>query len=187
MLTCYSLLPSLDIEKLSLTVNPLELECFRIYPLALHLTCDNGAFESNDSEVVTVGSLDNDHIPYLYALTGAIAEDGLAGILETNLEQILILLLTDSLQPVIHLKLAAALTIGAIHLAGLRTLHYTTSGAVVSLYLIRFCHTLKNILLTRSQNSIFELTFLSIMATTFSILVIDFVQKLLPTLHAILS
>jgi len=117
MLTSDRLLPSLDIEKLGLTVDPLELECLRIDPLALHLTAYDRAFEGHDAEIMAVGCLDDHEVAGLHALTGAIAIYSLAGILETDLEIVLVLFLIDSLKPVIYLQLAASLTVVALHLS----------------------------------------------------------------------
>ena len=96
MLTCNRLLPFLDIEKFGLSVDLLELESLRIYPLALHLTSNDRTFESDDAEVVTVGSLHYHKVSGLDALARGIAVYSLAGVLEANLKVILHLFLADA-------------------------------------------------------------------------------------------
>ena len=131
MFTGNSLLPFLDIELFGLPVNLLELVCLGIDLLALHLMRHNRPFQCHDTQIMTRSRLHNDNIAHLYALTRRVAIYAFARILETHLEIILILLLAYSFQPVIHLKLAAALTIGTVHLAIAGMLHHATSRAVI--------------------------------------------------------
>ena len=131
MLTCNSLLPLLYIELLSLTIYSLELICLRIYSLALHLSADNRSLQGNNTKVMTIRSLDNHKISGLDALTGCVAVYSLAGVLEAHFEELIELFLINALKPIIHLKLAAALTIVALNFASLRTLYCTASRAVI--------------------------------------------------------
>jgi hypothetical protein len=86
---------------------------------------------------VAICSLHYDQVTGLDALTGRVLVYSLSGILETYLEVVLELFLTDSCKPVIYFKLAAALTIGAVHLTAFIALYYATARTVISL---RFHH-----------------------------------------------
>ena len=107
-----------------------------------------------------------------------------ARILKAYLKELVELLLVYSLEPVIHLKLATSLTVVALNLTIGGTFYRTASRAVI---LLRFVHIFKNILLTRSVKSILELTFLSIIDTTFSISATEREQNFLPHRPAILT
>jgi hypothetical protein len=76
---------------------------------------------------MSVGSLYYDQITCLDALTRSVLEYSLTGILEANFEVILILLLIHACKPVIYLKLAAALTVGAVQLSCLCTFYDTAA------------------------------------------------------------
>jgi hypothetical protein len=80
---------------------------------------------------MSIGSLHNDHITSLDALTGCVTVYSLAGILETYFKKLLELLLIHPLQPVIYFKLAAARTIITVQLTTFRTLYRTSSGAII--------------------------------------------------------
>ena len=133
MLTCDRFLPLLYIEKLCLAVDLLEFICFRIHSLAFHLAAHNRSFESHDTQVVAVGGLDNHHVSHLDALSGRIPVDTFSGILEAHLEIILVLFLVYPREPVIDLKLAAALTICTLNLATLTPLDYASARTVIFL------------------------------------------------------
>jgi hypothetical protein len=133
MLTCDGFLPCFDIKQLGLAVDPLELKGFRINPFALHLTTHDRALESHDTEVMAVGSFHNDEVAGLYTLTGSIAIDSLAGILEADLIKAIVLLLINPCKPIIYLKLAAALPIGTLQFSGIHPLYHTSAGAVIFL------------------------------------------------------
>jgi hypothetical protein len=127
MLAGYRLLPSFYVEKLGLAIYPLELECLRIYPLALHLAAYDRSLESHDAQVMSVGSLHDDKVSGLYALTGTVTVDTFPCILETDFKIVLVLLLVDAGKPVIHFQLAASLTIVAINLSAVKTFYSATS------------------------------------------------------------
>jgi hypothetical protein len=76
---------------------------------------------------MTVCRLDNNEITGLDALTGLIAINALTGILESDLEIVLVLLLIHTCKPVIDLKLAATLAICTIKLARLFALYGATA------------------------------------------------------------
>jgi hypothetical protein len=82
---------------------------------------------------MAIRSLYDNHIAGLYALARGIAEYSLAGILEADFKEVLILLLIHSLKPVIDLQLTASLSICTFQLTGFLSFHDTTTGTVVSL------------------------------------------------------
>ena len=133
MFTCNSFLPLFYIEKLRLTVYLLELISFGVDSLALHLTAHYRSFQSHDTKVVAVGSLDYHHVSHLDALSGRIPVDTFSGILEAHLEIILVLFLIYPRKPVIDLKLAAPLTVCTLDLATLGPLDYTSARTVIFL------------------------------------------------------
>ena len=138
MLTGNRLLPSFNIKKFGLPIYLLELVSLGIYSLAFHLTRHYRTLEGHDAQIVSVGSLDNDEVSGLYALTGCIPVDALARILETHLEKLLVLLLAHAGKPVVDLELATTLTVVAVDLSRLAALHCTSSGAVI--FLVFFFH-----------------------------------------------
>ena len=127
MLAGNRFLPSFDVEKLGLAVDPLELKGLWIYPLALHLTSDNRSFKGNDAQVVSVCRFYDDEVSGLYALSRSVLVDSLAGVLETDLEIVVELLLVYSFKPVIYLELAAASAIGAFHLTDIVPFYLTAA------------------------------------------------------------
>jgi hypothetical protein len=82
---------------------------------------------------MTIGSLNDDHITYLDALTGRIAVYAFASILESYFKKLIILFLVHSSKPVVNLEFTTALTIAAIKLAAFITLYRTASGAIIFL------------------------------------------------------
>jgi hypothetical protein len=76
---------------------------------------------------MSIGSLHNDQVTGLDALSGSIAIDSLTGILEAHFKKLIELLLIDTMKPVIHLELTTALTIVAFNLARLASLYSTSS------------------------------------------------------------
>ena len=76
---------------------------------------------------MSVGSFYDDQITCLDALSRSVLEYSLTGILETDLEEILILFLIHACKPVIYLKLTAALTVGAVQLSCLCTFYDTAA------------------------------------------------------------
>jgi hypothetical protein len=133
MLARNGLLPPFDIEKLGLAVNPLELECLRIDPLAFHLTAYNRAFKGHYAQIMAICSLDDDKVTCPDALTRSILVYTLSCILETDFKKVLELLLTHSCKPVIDFKLAAPLTVCTLDLATLGPLDYTSARTVIFL------------------------------------------------------
>ena len=88
--------------------------------------------------------LDDHQVAGLDALAGAVDIDPFPGILEPDLEQVVVLLLADAFQPVVDFQLAAALTVGATGLAGPFRLGYrTTPETVVTDIFIDRCVHLK--------------------------------------------
>jgi hypothetical protein len=127
MLARNGLLPPFDVEKLGLAVNPLELECLRIDPLAFHLTAYNRSFKGHYAQIMAICSLDDDKVTCPDALTRSILVYTLSCILETDFKKVLELLLTHSCKPVIDFKLATALTIIAVYFTAVKTLYGATS------------------------------------------------------------
>ena len=90
---------------------------------------------------MAVGRFDYDYIPGLDRLTGTVDIYSLSGILESYLEIIPDLFLTDAGKPVIYLQLAATLPVAAIQFSFVGTIYLAAAGTVVLFVLIIVFHT----------------------------------------------
>ncbi len=188
MLPCDSLLPLFYIKKLGLAVYLLKPESFLVNTLAFHLPRNNRPFKRDDTKVMAICSLHNHHITGLDALAGHIHVNGLPCILEPDFKIVFVLFLLHSGKPVINFKLAAPLTVAAIKLSSFKALNRTSPRAVIFFRFLIVVHSCQRssgpgymfviMRFTRSQKSIFELTFLSIIATTPSISATALLQNL---------
>ena len=133
LLTGNGILPALDVKGTRLAVNLLELLLLRIHAFALHLSANNGTFQSNNAQVMTIGSFHNHQVTGFYALAGGIHVNPFSGILEANLEVIVKLLLGYALESVVHLKLTAALPVFYFAVSRFLVKHYSTSAETVEL------------------------------------------------------
>ena len=127
----YGFLPFLYVEELGLAVDAAYVRTVGLHPLAFHLVAHSRSFEGDYAQVVAGGRLHYHHIPGLYGLAGVVPVYPFAGVLEAHLEEVLVLLLGHTLEPVIDLELAAALTVGADGFALLVVLDYVSPRAVV--------------------------------------------------------
>ena len=134
LLTGDRFLPLGYVQRLGLAVYLLQLGRVGIDSLALHLPSHDRAFEGHDTKVVAVGRLHDHQVTCLDALPGRVEVYSLTGILEAYLEQVLVLLLDDSVKPVVRFQLAAALAVVAFVFPAQRVLRHRTTPAAVELY-----------------------------------------------------
>ena len=82
---------------------------------------------------MSIGSFYDHQVTGLDSLPGGIYVYSLAGVLEAYLEKILVLLLGNTLQPIVRFKLAASLTVVAVILSRLLVADNGTSAVAVEL------------------------------------------------------
>ncbi len=156
-------LPALDIVGFRLPVDLLEHGLFRVDALALHLPGNDGPFQRDDSEVVSRLGLHDHQVACLDALAGSIDIDSFTRILETDLEQAVVLLLGNALEVVVHFQLAAALAVADVLRPRLLVAaDHTAAEAVISDVFVAIHHCMHVYSRsTSSVNRIFWFTFRS--------------------------
>ena len=128
------LLPLLDVGRLCPAVNPLDLPVVKADALDLHLPADNRSLEGHDTQILTAGRFHNHQVAGTDTLVGGIQIDPLAGVLETHFEQVLVLFLPDSIEPVHVGELAAADTVAAFRCPGFAVPGYRAAPVAIEAY-----------------------------------------------------
>ena len=126
---------------LGLAVNLPEDRFLRVHAPAFHLPGHDRPLQRDDAEVMTRLGLHHDEVAGLDGLTGSIDIEAFAGILETDFEIIVVLFLADALKVVVHLQLAATLTVAdLLHPRLLVAADHAAPETVIAYILVRIDH-----------------------------------------------